>query len=78
MGYVAELGRGSQLLLTYNAGRYILATEEEMRDQWPDEWEEFWEEARGGYVVGFDMLHTLHCVVCIPHVNHLLWNRKLI
>ncbi|KAF2099745.1 hypothetical protein NA57DRAFT_75250 [Rhizodiscina lignyota] len=44
-------------------GRYILATEEEMKAQWPDEWDQFWEEARGGYVVGFDMFHTLHCLV---------------
>jgi hypothetical protein len=26
--------------------------------------EQFWSPKRGGYIGGFDMFHTLHCLVC--------------
>lgn len=44
-------------------GSYFSATEDEVKAQWPNNWEEFWDEMRGGYTVGVDMFHTLHCVV---------------
>jgi hypothetical protein len=43
--------------------RYILITEEEARDTWGEEYVEFWDPYRGGYEVGLDVFHTLHCLV---------------
>lgn len=47
-------------------GRYILITKEEavatLADTFGDV-EQFWSPKRGGYIGGFDMFHTLHCLV---------------
>lgn len=42
--------------------RYILITEEEARDTWGSEYVGFWDPYRGGYEVGLDVFHTLHCL----------------
>lgn len=34
-----------------------------MKAEWPDNYTEFWVKEAGSYVVGFDMLHTLHCLM---------------
>jgi hypothetical protein len=52
-----------------------------MKTQWPNDWQEFWDESKGGYTVGMDMFHTLHCVVSwqlrkiILTANRLNWIR---
>ncbi|KAK4443389.1 hypothetical protein QBC34DRAFT_311174 [Podospora aff. communis PSN243] len=44
-------------------GRYVLVTKEEAIATWGEEnaWQ-YWDKQRGGYVTGFDMFHTLHCL----------------
>ncbi|KAH8680834.1 hypothetical protein BX600DRAFT_504586 [Xylariales sp. PMI_506] len=46
--------------LTY--GRYFRITPEEMSEAFGEGFEQYWDEKNGGYVVGIDMFHTLHCV----------------
>ncbi|KAK1774233.1 hypothetical protein QBC45DRAFT_425612 [Copromyces sp. CBS 386.78] len=48
--------------LTY--GRYVLITKEEAIASWPDvdDIEQYRDKQRGGYVAGFDVFHTLHCL----------------
>jgi len=43
-------------------GRYIIITEDEAESTWGSSKAEFWDEQWGGYVAGFDMFHTLHCL----------------
>lgn len=46
-------------------GRYIVVTEQEARDAFEEQYgdiEQFWSPLRGGYITGFDMFHTLHCL----------------
>lgn len=44
--------------------RYFRLTEEEARAAWGDEYPQFWdaEENGGGFTVGLDVFHTLHCL----------------
>jgi len=44
--------------------RYFRLTEEEAEAAWGDEYPEFWDaqENGGGYTVGLDVFHTLHCL----------------
>jgi hypothetical protein len=44
-------------------GRYILITEEEAQSTWSDDYADYWDAQKGGYVAGFDVFHTLHCLV---------------
>lgn len=47
--------------LTY--GRYVLVTQDEAISTWgEDNISQYWDKQRGGYVTGFDMFHTLHCL----------------
>ena len=56
--------------LTY--GRYVLITKEEALASWPDvDIEQYWDKQRGGYVAGFDVFHTLHCLVSPSFVCHI-------
>ncbi|KAH8760338.1 hypothetical protein F5883DRAFT_606203 [Diaporthe sp. PMI_573] len=47
-------------------GRYFLATDEEARnafsERYGDDVSWLWNDHAGGYVVGIDMFHTLHCL----------------
>ncbi|KAH8903530.1 hypothetical protein BR93DRAFT_961595 [Coniochaeta sp. PMI_546] len=45
-------------------GRYVLITKEEAIEAWGKEYatQEYWDTKRGGYLAGFDMFHTLHCL----------------
>ncbi|KAK2595877.1 hypothetical protein N8I77_013669 [Diaporthe amygdali] len=43
-------------------GRYFLITEEEAKATWGTDYRDYWSEARGGYVLGLDVFHTLHCL----------------
>ncbi|KAK4214178.1 hypothetical protein QBC37DRAFT_482433 [Rhypophila decipiens] len=44
-------------------GRYVLITKDEAAATWGDEnFAQYWDKQRGGYVSGFDMFHTLHCL----------------
>ncbi|KAJ5758445.1 hypothetical protein N7520_005601 [Penicillium odoratum] len=44
------------------AGKEFLATEEEVKIQWPDDVSELWDEDRGGYVISIDVFQTLSCL----------------
>jgi hypothetical protein len=51
-----------------STGRYILITKEEAEATLAERFgdvEQFWSPKRGGYIGGFDMFHTLHCLVRI-------------
>ncbi|KIM96586.1 hypothetical protein OIDMADRAFT_58897 [Oidiodendron maius Zn] len=39
-----------------------MITEAEAKELWPDNYHDYWHHQKGGYVVGFDMFHTLHCL----------------
>ncbi|KAH8891214.1 hypothetical protein GQ53DRAFT_823846 [Thozetella sp. PMI_491] len=43
-------------------GRYIRITEEEAFEAFGESYVEYWDEQRKGFVIGFDMFHTLHCL----------------
>ncbi|CRG91662.1 hypothetical protein PISL3812_08712 [Talaromyces islandicus] len=46
-------------------GRYIVLTEQEAKDAFEEQFgdvQQFWSPSRGGYISGFDMFHTLHCL----------------
>ncbi|KAK1757773.1 hypothetical protein QBC47DRAFT_376957 [Echria macrotheca] len=44
-------------------GRYVLITKDEAVATWgEDNIAQYWDKQRGGYVTGFDMFHTLHCL----------------
>ncbi|RAO70689.1 uncharacterized protein BHQ10_006701 [Talaromyces amestolkiae] len=46
-------------------GRYIVLSEQEAKDAFEEQYEDiqqFWSPLRGGYISGFDMFHTLHCL----------------
>ncbi|KXJ86420.1 hypothetical protein Micbo1qcDRAFT_140322 [Microdochium bolleyi] len=43
-------------------GRYVLITEEEAKSTWGDNIADYFDHQRGGYVAGFDVFHTLHCL----------------
>ncbi|KAK0718662.1 hypothetical protein B0T26DRAFT_713864 [Lasiosphaeria miniovina] len=43
-------------------GRYVLITREEAVSSWGEDIDSYWDEQRGGYVAGFDLFHTLHCL----------------
>ncbi|KAJ5921583.1 hypothetical protein N7454_009057 [Penicillium verhagenii] len=44
------------------AGEDFLATEEEVKLQWPDDVSELWDKDRGGYVISIDVFRTLGCL----------------
>lgn len=44
------------------ASTYIRITEAEAMTTWGDKYRQYWNEARGGYVAGLEMFHTLHCL----------------
>ncbi|KAK3387941.1 hypothetical protein B0H63DRAFT_509629 [Podospora didyma] len=44
-------------------GRYVLISKEEAIATWGESHiEPYWDKTRGGYVAGFDVFHTLHCL----------------
>ncbi|KAK0755810.1 hypothetical protein N5P37_011684, partial [Trichoderma harzianum] len=42
--------------------RDFMITKDEARALWPDEYEIHWHHRKGGYTVGLDVFHTLHCL----------------
>ncbi|KAH8649206.1 hypothetical protein BX600DRAFT_502651 [Xylariales sp. PMI_506] len=46
-------------------GRYFRITEVEAQESFGDSYKDYWDAEAGGYVIGLDLFHTLHCV------NHL-------
>ncbi|MCJ1355240.1 MAG: hypothetical protein MMC33_005231 [Icmadophila ericetorum] len=42
--------------------RDFLITEAEAKELWPNDYPVHWHHEKGGYLVGLDMFHTLHCV----------------
>ncbi|KIN09168.1 hypothetical protein OIDMADRAFT_48993 [Oidiodendron maius Zn] len=42
--------------------RYFLLSDEEAYAAWGDSYKDFWSDQFGGYLTGFDMFHTLHCL----------------
>ncbi|KAH8760345.1 hypothetical protein F5883DRAFT_425813, partial [Diaporthe sp. PMI_573] len=51
-------------------GRYFLITEDEAKATWGAEYKDYWSQARGGYVLGLDVFHTLHCLNQIRQKLH--------
>ncbi|KAH8694220.1 hypothetical protein BGW36DRAFT_362038 [Talaromyces proteolyticus] len=42
--------------------RYFYITEQEAADAWGEDYQKYWDPKREGYVAGFDIFHTLHCI----------------
>ncbi|KAI1842108.1 hypothetical protein JX266_011641 [Neoarthrinium moseri] len=51
-------------------GRYFLITEQEAKATWGPDYRGYWSQARGGYVLGLDVFHTLHCLNQIRQKLH--------
>jgi hypothetical protein len=51
------------LTLSREIERDFLITEEEAKALWPSDYQMHWDNRHGGYWVGLEMFHALHCVV---------------
>lgn len=46
--------------------------ESEAKELWLDNYRDYWHHQKDGYVVGFDMFHTLHCLVRLSNLRDLI------
>ncbi|CAK7210362.1 hypothetical protein SCUCBS95973_000753 [Sporothrix curviconia] len=56
-------------VLTFG-GRYFIISDDEARETFGPGYQEYYNEQFGGYVIGLDMFHTLHCLNNLRKLIH--------